>query len=74
MKDIILSIYLSTYLFDRPFARLYPTHNTHPYPYPILPRSLLKLDRNDSGPKRLTYLGRNDPPQKLAEMTQAETT
>ena len=30
--------------------------------------------RNDPGPKQLTYLGRNDPPQKLAETTQAETT
>ena len=30
--------------------------------------------RNDQGPKRLTYLGQNDPPQKLAETTQAETT
>ena len=26
--------------------------------------------RNDPGPKWLTYLGRNDPPQKLAEKTQ----
>ena len=25
--------------------------------------------RNDPGPKRLAYLGRNDPPQKLAETT-----
>ena len=32
---------------------------------------------DDPGPKRLTVLGRNDPPQKMAEMTQgrkAETT
>ena len=36
--------------------------------------TILKLGRNDSGPKRPTYQGRNDPPPKLAETTQAETT
>ena len=30
--------------------------------------------RNDLGPKWLTYLGRNDPPQKLAKTIQAEMT
>ena len=30
--------------------------------------------RNDQGLKRLTYLGWNDPPHKLAETTQAEAT
>ena len=29
---------------------------------------------NDTGPKRLTFLGRNDPPRTLAKTTQAETT
>ena len=58
MKDVILSIYLSlsVYLFVHLSLSLlklgpiqpYLTHNTHPYPYPILPLSLLKLDRNDS--------------------------
>ena len=90
MKDAVLSIYLSVYLSicmsvsipidigplkTPPHPTLpYPTNNTHPYPYPILPLSLAKLDRNDSGPKRLNYLGRNNPPQKLAETTQAEMT
>ena len=36
--------------------------------------TILKLGRNDSGPKRPTYQGRNDPPPKLAETTQVETT
>ena len=85
---VCASIYLFIYLFVRPFVRLYsywnwapshPIHNTHPYPYPMLPLSLLKLDettqgRNDPGLKRLAYFCRNDPPQKLAETTQAETT
>ena len=30
--------------------------------------------QNDTGLKRPTYQGRNDPPPKLAETTQAETT
>ena len=29
----------------------YYTNNIHPYPYPILPLSLLKLDQNDPRPK-----------------------
>ena len=29
--------------------------------------------RNDQGPKRPTFLGQNDPPQKLAETTQGRT-
>ena len=43
----------------------HPSIITPPYPYPILHLSLLKLGRNNSGPKRpraetfrLTYLGR----------------
>ena len=34
----------------------------------------MKLGRNDLGPKRPTYQGRNDPHPELAETTQAETT
>ena len=46
-------------------------------PIEIRPKQLwaeLTQGWNDPGLKRLTYLDRNDPPQKLAETTQAETT
>ena len=69
------------------WASSYPTHPHHPT-LPTTPTPILTLyclypywnsaetthGRNDSGPKWLTYLGRNDPPPKLAETTQAETT
>ena len=55
-----------------------PYHNTPPlyclYPYPNWNWAVTTQGWNDPGPKRLAYLGRNDPPQKLAETTQAETT
>ena len=81
MKVVIVSVYLSICLFVRlypieigltPSQPTLPYQQHHPYTYPILPLSLLKLDQNDPGPKRLTYLGRNDPPQKLAETTRIQ--
>ena len=72
---------------NNPYPNLHQ-HITPSTPIPTL--SLLKFGRNDSGPKQLTaetthgrndsrpkwptFLGRNDPPQKLAKTTQAETT
>ena len=43
---------------------------------PVLSNLHFGIDfgRNDPGPNRPTYLGRNDPPQNWAETTQAETT
>ena len=80
-EDVILSIYLSIRASVSIPIEIgpHPTHNTHLYPYPVLPLSLLKLDRNDSGPKRLraetTHLlrpkwptpkiGRNDPDSRF---------
>ena len=70
MKDVILSICLSIYLFVRLFVLLYPYWNWAPS-HPTLPQhSLLSLPYTASipieiGPKRLrakTTQGRNDSP------------
>ena len=53
-----------------PLSLSYPT--LIPTPYWNLAETT--QGRNDQGPKRPTFLGLNDPPQKLAETTQAETT
>ena len=56
-----INLSLSCYLpedFHKPWPKRLRAESTHP----------------ENWPKRPTYQGRNDPPPKLAETTQAETT